>query len=233
MRLPCRGDVEAVRALIPLQKRKQTSREVNVNGWITLKGTVLTVAATRRHVECVKLPMKREVGMRDDFGEAALMYAAQWGHREAVEILIKEEKGIRDNEGNTVLIYANKGGYLEIAETIKAHGDFDDFSLHVPEDNWDGAYCARSVLSRPHCIHSWECAYSDATQFSTLSKGTVLKSVPSSMDSVSTFLSADSRSRLIPPLPRWQLVHKTGPSAEEESLFSDIGMYIECALYCD
>ena len=101
--------MDAVRALIALQKGKQTSREVNVNGGITFKGTALTVAATCRHAERVKLPMKREAGMKDDFGEAALMHTS-------------------------------RGGHPDVAETIKAHGEFDDFSLHVPEDNWDGAY---------------------------------------------------------------------------------------------
>ncbi|ESU41844.1 Phosphatidylethanolamine:GPI-mannose-2 ethanolaminephosphotransferase [Giardia duodenalis] len=80
MMSPCRGDIDAVRALMPLQKGKQTSREVNVNGGITLKGTALTVAATRGHAECVKLPMKRKVGMRDDFGETALMHTSRGGH---------------------------------------------------------------------------------------------------------------------------------------------------------
>ena len=76
-----------MRALIALQKGKQTSREVNVNGGITFKGTALTVAATRRHAERVKLPMKREAGMKDDFGEAALMHTSRGGYLEIAETI--------------------------------------------------------------------------------------------------------------------------------------------------
>ena len=119
MRAAERGDVEAVRALIPLQKGRQTLRKININGvWIFRRGTALMRAASCEHAEVVRLLVDHEGGMQDSYGYTALMYAAQHGHTECVKLLAEQEAGMQDEDGWTALMKAVAGNNLECARLL-------------------------------------------------------------------------------------------------------------------
>ena len=110
MRAAERGDVEAVKALIPLHKGK-TARYVKINGWKIYEGTALIIAAVCGHTEMVKLLVKYENGIKDEDGRTALVHAARNGHREIAELLMEHEK---DVTGWTMLMCATVLGDVEM-----------------------------------------------------------------------------------------------------------------------
>ncbi|ESU40288.1 Ankyrin repeat protein, partial [Giardia duodenalis] len=121
MRAADRNDVEAVKILIPIQKGRQTSREVNINGWNTCKGTALMIAAERGYTEIVAALAPHEKGLTDSSGNTALMLAANNAHTEAVRVLAEHERGARDTRGRTALMTAAQRGDLEMVRVLVEH----------------------------------------------------------------------------------------------------------------
>ncbi|ESU40207.1 Protein kinase NEK family protein, partial [Giardia duodenalis] len=115
MRAAERGDVEAVRALIPLQKRRTTTY-----GWYSK--TALMIAASCGHAEVVKLLVEHEGGMQDKNGMTALIGAVNNGHAECIKLLVEKEGGIQKkggwNEGETALMIAAKSSYADCVKLL-------------------------------------------------------------------------------------------------------------------
>ncbi|ESU39930.1 Ankyrin repeat protein, partial [Giardia duodenalis] len=119
MRAAEKGDVEAVRALIPLQKGRQTLRKVNINGvWIFRRGTALMRAASCGHAEVVRLLVEHEGGMQDSWDWSALMHAAEKGHANCVELLAEKEGGMQESDGKTALMNAARNGHAEVVNLL-------------------------------------------------------------------------------------------------------------------
>ena len=95
MRAASRSNVEAVRALIPLQKGKKMLGDIHINGLRISSGTALMMAAAHGHAEAVKLLVGHEGGAKDGAGRTALMVAAQGGHAECIKLLLNREAGMR------------------------------------------------------------------------------------------------------------------------------------------
>ena len=118
MRAAERGDVEAVRALIPLQGGERMRGNNSMNRRCMLEGTALMIAADRGHIEVVRLLVEHEGDMRDNCDQTALMFAAQGGHTECVRLLVEKEGGIRDDLCNTALMWAAKYGHTECVKLL-------------------------------------------------------------------------------------------------------------------
>ncbi|ESU41140.1 Ankyrin repeat protein [Giardia duodenalis] len=118
MRAAERGDTEAVRALIPLQKGRKMTRDVTINGWLISHGTALMRAVACRHAKVVRLLVEHEGGMQDNCGYTALMCAAWSGHAECARILAEREKEIKHPCGTTALDIAKNCGRKEIASIL-------------------------------------------------------------------------------------------------------------------
>ena len=118
-RAAVRGDVNAVRALIPLQKGKKMARDTYINGLrISIGVTALMMAAVHGHTKVVKLLVEEEGGMKDNIGRTALMWAESCGHSRCVKLLIEKEAGMRDNYGYTALMVAAQGGCAECIKLL-------------------------------------------------------------------------------------------------------------------
>ncbi|KWX14798.1 Protein 21.1 [Giardia duodenalis assemblage B] len=117
MRAAERGDVKAVRALIPLQKGR-TAGYVMINGWRISHGTALMRAAAYGHAEVVNLLVEKEEGMQDKDGVTALMCAAWSGHAECAKLLLEKEGGMKTNYGWTALMGAAKNGHTECVRLL-------------------------------------------------------------------------------------------------------------------
>ena len=126
MRAADRNDVEAVRALIPLQKRKKMTGDVPINELeIRSGGTALMWAAAYGHAEVVRLLVEHEGGMENKDGWPALMFAAQCGrsnhrladsfanHPKCVKLLMEREGSI---SGWTELMYAAHCGNVNAVQ---------------------------------------------------------------------------------------------------------------------
>ena len=99
MRAAEKGDVKAVRALIPLQKGRKT-------GSFCDNRTALMMAAARGHAKVVKLLVEYESGMKDENGYTALMLAAENDHTDCVKLLLEKEAGMQAADGWTALMKA-------------------------------------------------------------------------------------------------------------------------------
>ncbi|ESU40631.1 Ankyrin repeat protein [Giardia duodenalis] len=126
MRAAERDDIEAARALIPLQKGRQTLRKININGvWIFRRGTALMRAASCGHAEVVRLLVDHEGGMQDSWDWSALMHAAEKGHATCVKLLAEKEEGMKTTRkwfgylpGTTAFDVAKKMGRTEIISIL-------------------------------------------------------------------------------------------------------------------
>ncbi|ESU40468.1 Ankyrin repeat protein [Giardia duodenalis] len=126
MRAAERDDIEAARALIPLQKGRQTLRKININGvWIFRRGTALMRAASCGHAEVVRLLVEREGGMQDSWDWSALMYATYSNKLDCTKLLAEREKDMKTSRvwngfppGTTALDIAKRMGYKEIASIL-------------------------------------------------------------------------------------------------------------------
>ena len=118
MRAADRNDVEAVRALIPLQKGKKMMGDVTINGWAIHGGTALMIAAACGHAEAVRLLVEHEGGMQDADGRTALMWAARADHPGCVGLLLEREGGMQDSYGWTALMWAAYKGHTECARLL-------------------------------------------------------------------------------------------------------------------
>ncbi|ESU43278.1 Ankyrin repeat protein, partial [Giardia duodenalis] len=95
MRAASNSNVEAVRALIPLQKGKEMMGDARINGLRISSGTALMMAAAHGHAECIKLLLNREAGMQDEDGYTALMSAVINNDLECAGLLAKREGHIK------------------------------------------------------------------------------------------------------------------------------------------
>lgn len=118
MRAADKGDVEAVKLLIPLQKGRQAVEESKINGWCVSGRTALMGAAAYGHAEVVKLLVDHEGRMRDQGGSSALMWAVNNNRPGCVPLLLEKEAGIQDNDGRTALVVAVLRNYLECAKFL-------------------------------------------------------------------------------------------------------------------
>lgn len=129
MRAADRGDVEAVKRLIPEQKGQQTAGTVSVRG-LSLEGrTALMGAAARGHTEVVRLLVDHEGGMTDRRGWSALMIASRNDHPGCVELLLQKEAGMQMNDGETALMLAarnNNLGCIKLLLEKEARLQMDD-----------------------------------------------------------------------------------------------------------
>ncbi|ESU45458.1 Ankyrin repeat protein [Giardia duodenalis] len=120
-----RGDVGTVKMLIPLQKGKKMTGDVQINELeIRSGGTALMWAAIQGHAEVVRLLVEHEGGMQAS-GWSALMFAAQGGrpnhrladpfidHSKCVELLMESEGSI---SGWTKLMYAAYRGDVNVVQ---------------------------------------------------------------------------------------------------------------------
>ncbi|ESU40242.1 Ankyrin repeat protein [Giardia duodenalis] len=106
MRAAERGDVEAVRVLIPLQKGRKTR-------YFYDNRTALMMAAAYGYTEAVGLLVEHEGGVQNEHGKTALMHAAENGHTDCIKLLVEKEAGMRDNYGWTALMVAAESNNLE------------------------------------------------------------------------------------------------------------------------
>ena len=112
-----RGDVEAVKALMPLQKGK-TASCVTIDKCVILRGTALMRAAACGHAEVVKLLVEHEGGMKDEDGWTALIYVARKNKADCIRLLLDKEGGMQDNDGCTALMHAAYNNNLECARLL-------------------------------------------------------------------------------------------------------------------
>ncbi|ESU40545.1 Ankyrin repeat protein [Giardia duodenalis] len=120
-----RGDVEAVRALIPLQKGRKMTEDVIINGWLISHGTALMRAVACRHAKVVRLLVEHEGGMQDDCGYTALMWAAYSNNPECVKLLARKEKDMKTTRewsgfppGTMALNIARRKNHTEIVPIL-------------------------------------------------------------------------------------------------------------------
>ena len=119
MRAAEEGDVEAVKAFIPLQKKREAVGRVFINGWSIHGGTALMRAVRSGRVEVVKLLVEHEGGMQEsDEGKTALMWATYNNHPECFRLLLEKESGMRDKDGRTALTYAAENGHLKYVKLL-------------------------------------------------------------------------------------------------------------------
>ncbi|KWX13348.1 Kinase/ NEK [Giardia duodenalis assemblage B] len=116
MRAAERNDVEAVRALIPLQAGQRTSGKVRVKDCEVSNQTALMRAASSGHAGVVELLVEHESGMQDSEGWTALMRAAESNHSDCASLLVDKEARKQNKYGSTALIYA---AYNDNADCIK------------------------------------------------------------------------------------------------------------------
>ena len=117
MRAAVRGDVDAVRALIPLQKGRKADY-LEIEGWLIYGGTALMMAAVCGHTEAVRLLVEHERDLKDGIGRTALIFAAKSGHAECVALLLEKEAGMQDRQGWTALMWAVYNNKLECAKLL-------------------------------------------------------------------------------------------------------------------
>ncbi|KWX11256.1 T-complex protein 1/ alpha subunit/ Thioredoxin peroxidase [Giardia duodenalis assemblage B] len=125
MMSPCRGDMDAVRALMPLQKGKKMMGDTHINGLRISRGTALMMAAAHGHAECIKLLLNREADMQDEDGYTALMSAVINNDLECAGLLAKREGHMKTTckwngypPGSTALSIAERRGHREIADAL-------------------------------------------------------------------------------------------------------------------
>ncbi|EFO63683.1 NEK, Kinase [Giardia lamblia P15] len=113
MRAVDRSDVEAVKALVPLQGGVKMKGCALVGDWKVYEGTALMRAAVYGHAELVELLAEKEEGLRDSNGWTALMFAAAHDHVPCVKLLLEKEGGMQCDSGWTALMSAAKHGYTD------------------------------------------------------------------------------------------------------------------------
>ncbi|ESU44607.1 Serine/threonine protein kinase [Giardia duodenalis] len=152
MRAAEKGDVKAVRALIPLQKGKKMIGDAYINGLRISNGTALMMAAAHGHTEVVKLLVEHESGMQDKYGKTALIYAAENGHTDCIKLLVEKEAGMRDNYGWTALMNAAENNNLEHVKLLlekeggmKNSGGYTALMIAIKSNNVD---CVRLLAKK-------------------------------------------------------------------------------------
>ena len=80
--------------------------------------TALMYAAQQGYDDIVRILVKKEAGMKDEYGKTALMKAAENGHLECVKILAPLEKGMKNNDGKTALYYTTHSSNKECAQFL-------------------------------------------------------------------------------------------------------------------
>lgn len=113
-----RGDVATARALIPLQKQKQTTEKICVNNYNIFGGTALMIAAIYGYTELVELLVEHEGGMADNGSRTALMYATVSKQLECVKLLVDKEGGMQTKNGWTALMQSTYDNNLECAKLL-------------------------------------------------------------------------------------------------------------------
>ncbi|ESU40118.1 Ankyrin repeat protein [Giardia duodenalis] len=126
MRAAERGDAEAVKALVPLQKGRKMTKDVTINGWQISRGTALMRATACGHAKVVRLLVEHEGGMQDNCGYTALMWAAYSNNPECVKLLARKEKGMKTTHewngfpsGTTALGIAKRMNHTEIVSILR------------------------------------------------------------------------------------------------------------------
>ncbi|KAE8304653.1 Kinase, NEK [Giardia duodenalis] len=102
MRAVDRNDVEAVKALIPLQGGTKMKGCALVGDWKIYEGTALMRAAVYGYTEIVGLLVEKEKGLKDSNGWTALMWAVKNDHTDCVRLLMRE-KDLKGYNGGTAL----------------------------------------------------------------------------------------------------------------------------------
>lgn len=80
--------------------------------------TALMWAAQNRHVDCVRLLVDKEAGMKEKTGWTALMFAMKIGSIDCVKLLVRE-KSLRDSTGGDALCMAKLWGCHEIVSSSR------------------------------------------------------------------------------------------------------------------
>ncbi|EFO61158.1 Kinase, NEK [Giardia lamblia P15] len=91
------GHLDCVRLLV--------DREREASGW-----TDLMCAACLGDADAVGNNLQ-QAGMKNNYGQTALMWAAQNGHLDCVRLLLEKEGGMKSNSGRTALMYAAQNGH--------------------------------------------------------------------------------------------------------------------------
>ncbi|EFO64048.1 Kinase, NEK [Giardia lamblia P15] len=177
MRAVDRSDVEAVKALIPLQGGMQMKGCALVGDWKVYEGTALMRAAIYGHAKIVELLAEKEKGLRDSDGWTALMFAADCGHVHCVKLLLEKEGGMKSNSGRTALMAAASSGHIDCTKLLlekeggvrdnsgqtalvatAAHGHTDCLELllekegGIPCDNGWTALMSAAVIGHADCV---------------------------------------------------------------------------------
>ena len=97
-----RNDVEAVKALIPLQGGMKMKGCALVGDWKIYEGTALMRAAVYGYTEIVELLAEKEKGLKDSNGWTVLMWAVKNDHTDCVRLLMRE-KDLKGYNGGTAL----------------------------------------------------------------------------------------------------------------------------------
>ncbi|KAE8304376.1 Kinase, NEK [Giardia duodenalis] len=118
MRAVDRNDVEAVKALIPLQGGTKMKGCALVGDWKIYEGTALIRAAVYGYTEIVELLAEKEKGLKDSNGWTALMYTARTGHADCLKLLLEKESGMKSDKGRTALMSAASAGHLECIKLL-------------------------------------------------------------------------------------------------------------------
>ena len=118
MRAADKGDIEAVRLLIPLQRRRQAAGEVQMSGLCVPNRTALMGAAIHGHTNVVRLLIEHETGMLDNTGSTALILAAFHNRPECAALLLEKEAYMQKSDGLIALMIAAWNGYLRCVELL-------------------------------------------------------------------------------------------------------------------
>lgn len=118
MRAADRGDEKTVRALVPLQRRAQTTGEESTSYWARSGRTALMGAVVHGHMRTAELLVEHEGEMTDKNGRTALLLAADNNRANIVPLLINKEARIRDKQGRTPLMWAAHNGHTECVKLL-------------------------------------------------------------------------------------------------------------------
>lgn len=152
MRAADRNDVEAVKALIPLQKGRKITQAIKINNWLIYEATALMRAAAHGNTDVVKLLAEYEGGVQNTIGDTALMIALFTNHPDCVEPLFIKEGGRQDKYGLTALMLSAKKGYTRcVSFLLDKEGGMQDnngWTALIYAVYYDRPECARLLVDK-------------------------------------------------------------------------------------
>ena len=144
----------------PFAKRLlEANVDVNLTGSGPMTPLMETIQRNFFHFAALLLDNGAVVDLRNDLGETAMLYAAQYGSSECMRLLIKHgaDYSIRNNMNETILHKTAFGGKIEVFELL-ANLRMRDIDIHARANNGRTArdYLRTYNEYRPQLIEAFE-----------------------------------------------------------------------------